>query len=177
LKDINNIINGCIAGNHSSQIELYDRYNKDLFLTSYRIVQNSGEAEDIMQDSFIKLFERIALYKDTPQMAISALRRIAINASIDRLRRKRLEFLEDMTTLSIVNEEDVDFESIEEQSNAIKKAIALLPKGARIVVTLKAVEGYTFEEIAEQLQITSSTVRSQYVRAKQRILNILKDGK
>ena len=171
--DIARIVSGCIAKNRDSQMELYDLYSQALFLTAYRIVQLRDEAEDIVQNSFLKIFDRIEIYESTPKSTIYALKRIAINASIDFVRARRLRFIDDVTHIPEVCEESIDYADIEMKVALIKNAINELPSGSRIIVTLRVIEEYSFEEIATQLQLKSSTVRTQYVRAKKKILTRL----
>lgn len=154
-------------------MELYDLYSQDVFLTAYRIVQLRDEAEDIVQNSFFKIFDRIEVYENSPKSTIYALKRIAINASIDFIRARRLKYIEDITNIPDVCEDGVDYEDVEIKAKLIKNAINELPSGSRLIVTLRIIEEYSFEEIATQLQLKSSTVRTQYVRAKKKILTLL----
>lgn len=171
--DIAKIVSGCIARNRVSQMELYDLYSQDVFLTAYRIVQLRDEAEDIVQNSFLKIFDRIEVYETSPKSTLYALKRIAINASIDFLRTRRLKFIDDITNIPDVCEDNIDYEDVEMKVVLIKSAISELPTGSRVIVTLRIIEEYSFEEIATQLHLKSSTVRTQYVRAKKKILTRL----
>lgn len=173
LNDIETIVIGCIKGSKRSQMELYDRCSQDVFLTAYRIVQLKDEAEDITQNSFLKIFDRIDRYRNSPKSVIYALKRIAINASIDFVRGRRVKFIDDISNIPDLCEDSVDYEDVDIKVAAIKNAINELPNGARMIVTLRIIEEYSFEDIAEQLQMKSSTVRTQYVRAKRKILTLL----
>lgn len=177
MKNIEEIVEGCIKNNSLCQMEFYDQNCSWLLLVVSRIVGRCDEAEDIMQESFIKLFESIPKYKDTPKAVTYALRRIAINASIDCLRRRRIKFVEEDKADTLVSIEENDLESFDFKVEQVKRAIDELPQGYRLIVTLRAVEDMEFEEIARQLHITSSTVRSQYARARGRIIKIINDEK
>lgn len=177
MKNIENIVLGCIRNDRASQLEFYNLYSKDIYYTIYRIIQNSVEAEDIMQNSFLKIFKKIDTYKEKPQIIIYSLKRIAINASIDNLRRRKLSFIEDIEAIPEVIEDEIDYENTEIRANQIKEAMNSLPNGARMILTLRIIEELSFDQIAKQLELKPSTVRTQYVRAKSKILKIIRDEK
>lgn len=155
-------------------MEFYDQNCSWLLVVVSRIVGRCDEAEDIMQESFLKLFECIERYKDTPKAATYALRRIAINASIDYLRRRKIKFVEE-DKAEFVQVENYDLESFDLKIEQVKKAIEALPQGFKLIITLRAVEQMEFEEIAKQLHLAQSTVRSQYARARCKIIKMIKD--
>lgn len=177
MKSIEEIVEGCIKNNSLCQMEFYDQNFSWLLVVVGRIVGRCDEAEDIVQESFIKLFERIEKYKDAPKSAIYALRRIAINASIDCLRRRHVKFVDEDKADDLIVIENDDLERFDFKVEQVKRAIDVLPQGYRLIVTLRAVEQMEFEEIAKQLHITPSTVRSQYVRAKSKIVKMIEDEK
>lgn len=177
MKTIENIVQGCIRNDRSSQLEFYNLYSKDIYYTIYRIIQNSAEAEDIMQNSFLKVFNKIDTYKEKSQVIIYSLKRIAINASIDNLRRRKLNYIEDIENMPDIIDEVAEIENTELRAIQIKEAMNSLPNGARTILTLRIIEELSFDEIAKQLKMKPSTVRTQYVRAKSKILKIVRDEK
>jgi RNA polymerase sigma-70 factor (ECF subfamily) len=175
-KDINyKLIDLCLKGDSKAQFEIYKKYAKAMYNTSFRILKNSAEAEDAMQEGFLRAFQNIHTYSGTVSFG-AWLKKIVINCSLDALRRNKFEF-EDIDNVKIVEgaDDEVDEQSIvSSKVEQVKKAIALLPDGYRIVLTLYLIEGYDHDEIAEISGISASTSRSQLVRARKKLLEILK---
>jgi RNA polymerase sigma-70 factor (ECF subfamily) len=108
----------------------------------------------------------------------SWLKQIVVNKSINVLRKKKL-LLTDMeqgTMAEIVDDDTRDEAEIQMKIQEVRKAIQALPDGYRTVISLYLLEGYDHEEISEILQVAQSTVRTQYIRAKQKLLHLLKQG-
>jgi RNA polymerase sigma factor (sigma-70 family) len=164
----------CKQGDALSYERLYKQYAKAMFNTSLRIVNNVADAEDVLQESFVAAFNLDRF--DYSSTFGAWLKRIVINRSIDLLRRKKIEVIHIDEMSNDVTEEIVEEENIQLKVDEIKKAIAALPDGYRTVLSLALFEGYDHEEIAEILNITGSTVRTQYHRAKQKLLHTLQKG-
>ncbi len=167
-----NIISECKKGNRKAQFEIYNLYYKSMYNASLRIVKNSAEAEDIMQDAFLKAFQNLGYYKE--EVSFGAwLKRIVVNQSIDHLRKRKIEIIpiENELTEKPVNETDADSE-IDDKTKyeEVLSEISKLPEGYRIIITLYLLEGYDHNEIAEILKISSSTSRSQYLRARKKLV-------
>lgn len=168
------LVNRCRRGDSSAQFEIYRLYHRAMYNTSIRIVGDATEAEDIMQDAFFKAFDKINTYRN--EVSFGAwLKRIVVNMALDFVKKRKLPqvSIDEAYVLSDeANEEDYNYspESVEQLMNAIKE----LPEGYRLVVTLFYIEGYSHDEIADMLGITSSTSRSQLVRAKKRLGELLK---
>ncbi len=152
------------------QQELYRLHYRRIYNTCLRIIGDSMDAEEAMHDVFLKLFDHIDHLQDE-EAFYSWSRSITIRTAIDRVRKKKLIF-EPLDNLSITNEE-LD-EKIELSIETIKHELNNLPNGYRIVLSMRLFEEYEFEEIARILQIKESTVRSQYIRGKEKLVNILK---
>ena len=166
------LIDRCRDRDRSAQFEIYGLYYKAMFNTSLRIVKDPGEAEDIMQESFLSAFEKIETYSGTVSFG-AWLKKIVVNRSLDSLKKRRLSFeIIDEKVVPVV-EEDAD-EDIGEKIEEIRQAIMQLPDGFRIVLTFYLLEGYDHDEIGQILNISSSTSRSQYTRARQKLLEMLK---
>jgi RNA polymerase sigma factor (sigma-70 family) len=168
-------IERCRKGDRKAQFEIYRLYFKSMYNTSLRIVKDPQEAEDIMQESFLSAFVKIKTYSGKVSFG-AWLKKIVINNSLDALKKKKLltqELNEEIPEKVIAEEEDdTDFTNIRIED--IMNAVHDLPDGYRIVLSLKLFEGYDHEEIAEILGISSSASRSQFTRAKQKLLLILK---
>ncbi|MFO7844343.1 MAG: RNA polymerase sigma factor [Bacteroidales bacterium] len=170
------IVDRCKSGEQKAQFQLYKLYYKAMYNTCLRIVNDSFEAEDIMQEAFLKAFDKIHSYKG--EVSFGAwLKRIVINHSLDELRKKKLdmESLED--SLYELKEEDkvINEEQTTIKAEEIRYEINHLPEGYRIVLSLYLIEGYDHDEISEILNISSSTSRSQCARAKQKLLKNLQE--
>jgi RNA polymerase sigma factor (sigma-70 family) len=170
------LIDGCKTGDQKAQFQIYKLYYKAMYNTSQRIVNNTMEAEDIMQESFLSAFEKIETYSGTVSFG-AWLKKIVINRSLDSLNRRKAIFedidahsgIKDSSGEDLAQKEEIDFR-VEE----VKQAIERLPDGYRVILSLYLLEGYDHDEISEILSITSSTSRSQLSRAKQKLINELK---
>ena len=145
-----------------------------MYNTSLRIVNDIYEAEDIMQEAFLKAFQSLNTFKAEVNFG-AWLRKIVVNLSLDSLRKHKptfetlLEQEDQYTEESEENEDDKDYR-IEE----IKSEINKLPDGYRIVLSLYLLEGYDHEEIADIMNISPSTSRSQYARSRKKLVENLK---
>lgn len=166
----------CKEGDAQGYERLYRQYAKAMYNTSLRIVNNPADAEDVLQESFVAAFKLDQF--DYSSTFGAWLKRIVINKSIDLLRKRKWQVihLED-SPLELMDEETIaDEEHLQLKVEAIKKAVAALPDGYRTVISLSLFEGYDNDEIAGILNITESTVRTQYHRARQKLLHTLKKG-
>ena len=170
------LIDGCKTGDQKAQFQIYKLYYKAMFNTSLRIVSDTMEAEDIMQEAFLSAFEKIETYSGTVSFG-AWLKKIVINRSLDSLNRKKAIFEDIDTHVGIKDssgEEIALKEEIDVRVEEVKQAIERLPDGYRIILSLYLLEGYDHDEISEILSITSSTSRSQLSRAKQKLVGELK---
>ena len=171
-----NLIDGCKSGDQKAQFQIYKLYYKAMYNTSLRIVSDTMEAEDIMQESFLSAFEKIDSYSG--QVSFGAwLKKIVINRSLDALNKQKAIFEDidehyELNYSSVDEEEDLD--GMDVKIEVLKKAIDNLPDGYRIILSLYLLEGYDHDEIGNILNISSSTSRSQLSRAKQKLLTQLK---
>ena len=148
-----------------------------MFNTSLRIVNDTAEAEDIMQESFLDAFKRLDSYAGEGSFG-SWLKRIVINNSLDSLRKEKdsISIEEEALDFPEIIEESMEYE-IHLQVSEVKQAITKLPEDYRIVLTLFLLEGYDHEEISEILNISNNLSRTRFVRAKQKLLSILKESR
>ncbi len=171
------LVERCRQGDRRSYGELYQKYSKAMYNTSLRIVNHTADAEDVLQESFVDAFAAIEsfAYKSTFG---AWLKRIVINKSINSLRKRKMEIIdiEKTSALHIPEEDSFDEEGLKYKVEEIKKAVKELPNGYRTVISLHLFEGYDQEEIAEILQISHATVRTQYMRAKHKLLSLIKEG-
>ena len=166
------IIDQCLQGNGKAQFQLYRLYHKTMYSVSLRILNNEAEAEDVMQEAFLSAFRKLDTYRG--EVSFGAwLKKIVINRSLDYLKKKKIRFEEmDEKTNEI---SDLDTKYKEVNVELIKKAIRELPDGYRVVLSLYLIEGYSHEEISQILGISNSASRTQYLRAKNKLRERLKD--
>jgi RNA polymerase sigma factor (sigma-70 family) len=171
------LVEKCKQGNRKSYAEIYQKYAKAMYNTSLRIVNNTGDAEDILQDAFVDAFASLDTFQYRSTFG-AWLKKIVINKSINHLRKKKMELIDiDKTAVGeLPQDETLDEKDIQFKVEEIKKAVKLLPNGYRTVLTLYLFEGYDHEEIAEILRVSHATVRTQYMRAKQKLVGIIKQG-
>ena len=145
-----------------------------MFGSAIRILKNREEAEDVVQDSFIKGFEKIHQLQDEANLG-GWLKRIVVNKSLDVARnRKKIVFTD--VTLMLENEPEEIIDEIEPNVSIdfIKECINKLKEKYRIILVLYMIEDYNHREIGELLGINESTVRNQYKRGKEQLLILLK---
>ncbi len=165
------LIAGCLRGEAGAQEELYHRYSKAMLNTSYRIVGSQETAEDVLQESFVEVFNKIQSFRG--ESTIGAwIKRITINKSINHLKKQRLQ-LEEMGEEHEPVQEEASFD-MNLDIQKVKDAILKLPKGFRTVFNLYLLEGYDHQEISQILNISESTSKSQYKRAKDKMRELLK---
>lgn len=171
------LVERCKQRDSRSYGELYQKYSKAMYNTSLRIVNNTGDAEDVLQEAFTDAFSSIASFQYKSTFG-AWLKKIVINKSINHLRKKKMDLVDmEKTNVGHLPEEDsLDEKDIQLKVQEIKKAVKLLPNGYRTVLSLYLFEGYDQEEIAEILRVSHATVRTQYMRAKQKLLNLIKQG-
>ena len=173
------LIDRCRKNDPKAQMELYKLYYKAMYNTCVRIIKDEMLAEDVMQEAFLMVFEKIATYKG--QSTFGAwLKRVVINKTLDELKKKKIAFnsFEDSSEVLLIQEpessSDHEAELIQ-KINSVKMALNYLPDGYRVVLSLYLFEGYDHEEISHILKISESTARSQLTRAKQKLLNVLNE--
>ncbi len=166
------LIEGCRKGKRDAQLALYKQFAQRLYIACLRIVGNSGEAEEAMQDAFLKIFTRIDQYKDY-QCFEALITQIAVHTAIDYVRRQNPEWEELSDNYAAPESDGPDEEEIQYSVKLIKEATQKLPAGYRVILSLYLFEGYDMEEIASILHIQPPSVRSQYLRAKRKLLDII----
>ena len=170
------LLDGCKVGDQRAQFQIYKLYYKAMYNTSVRIVTDTMEAEDVMQESFLAAFEKIDTYSGTVSFG-AWLKKIVVNRSLDALNKRKAVF-EDIESHAGIRDESPEesnrYEEIDVRVEAVKEAIEKLPDGYRVILSLYLLEGYDHDEIADILKINSSTSRSQLSRAKQKLIGELK---
>lgn len=160
-------------GDRKTQYKLYSLYVNAMFNVSIRMVKSKEDAEDILQDSFVEAFKNLNNFRYESTFG-SWLKRIVINKSINHLKLKRVPLvaMDDYDNwIPEQEEEEVNEEHLDVSS--IKAAIKLLPEGYQTIINLYLIEGYDHVEIGEILGISTSTSKSQYHRAKKKLIGLM----
>lgn len=148
-----------------------------MYNTSLRIVNHTGDAEDILQEAFADAFRSLEEFNYKSTFG-AWMKRIVINKSINQLRKRKIDLIDiEKTNAGYLPEEECpDEKDLQLKVEDIKKTVRLLPNGYRTVLSLYLFEGYDQEEIAEILRVSHATVRTQYMRAKQKLIHLLNQG-
>jgi len=169
------IIEKCKQNNRKAQLQLYNQYCDGMFVVAKRYVKDSFEAEDIVQESFIKAFSKLHQYK--AEVTFGAwLKRIVINKSIDLLKSKKQNLLKlEEVHLKVIDSSYEDEWLVDDAItlNEVKDAINTLPDKYQYVVMLFLMEGYDHKEIAQILNITEVASRTQLSRGKTKLKELL----
>jgi RNA polymerase sigma factor (sigma-70 family) len=170
------LVQQCIDGDTMAYRLLYNRYAKAMYNTALRIVNRTADAEDILQESFIDAFDQLKKFQNKSTFG-AWLKQIVVFKSISFLKKQKMIITEiEEGTEKLKDDIQEDEDEIKYTVKVIKQAVKQLPDGYRTVLSLYLFEGYDHEEIAEILQTAKSTVRTQYIRAKQKLLHIVKKG-
>jgi RNA polymerase sigma factor (sigma-70 family) len=163
---------GCIKNNATAQEELYHRFSPRMLGVCYRFAKNREDAEDMLQEGFIKVFTQLHQYRNEGALE-GWIRRIVVHTCINVLKKNKkfADSVDIMHANGIRIKEDM-IPSIM-QAKQVVECIRLLPLGYRTVLNLYAIEGFSHKEIGDLLEIGESTSRSQYTRAKAMLEDIL----
>ena len=169
-----NVVEKCKANDRAAQLQLYRKYCDGMFVVANRFVKNADDAEDVLQESFIKAFQKIHQYKG--EVTFGAwLKRIVVNKSIDFLKTKKDKVSIDEQDMQVVAEDDNWNVSAVISIDEVRLAIDQLQEKYKYVVLMFLVEGYDHQEIAEVLNISSSACRTRLSRGKNQLKELLKE--
>ena len=159
------IVDGCRRGDGSAQRRLYELFAPKMLAVCHRYARRSGDAEDMLQDAFVKVFQNIQRYDDRGSLE-GWIRRIVVNTAIDHLRKHKYQLQESEVNDAVHEEAHVEDALDQLETEFLFEVIQSLPDGYRMIFNLYAIEGFSHAEIGEQLGINESTSRSQYTRAR-----------
>jgi RNA polymerase sigma factor (sigma-70 family) len=167
------LIKGCVRRERTAQKRLYEQFSPKMYTICCRYVKNAMEAEDVLVTAFTKILDRIDQYKFEGSFE-GWVRRVVVNEALTYLRRNRSMYLE--TELEEADREP-DYSSLSDHLEAedLLRMIQELPSGYRIVFNLYAIDGYSHKEIADQLNISENTSKSQLSRARVYLQKVLAD--
>ncbi len=166
------ILKGCLKNDSVAQKELYNRYSSKMLAVCYRFAPNREDAEDMLQEGFIKVFLQVHSFENRGSFE-GWIRRIIVHTCINILKKnKKFNDSVDIIHATGLYTREESIPAIM-QAKQVVECIRLLPIGYRTVLNLYALEGYSHREISELLNIEESTSRSQYTRAKSMLEDIL----
>ncbi len=165
----------CKQGSKKACFELYRLYSKAMLNVAFRIVGSIDEAEDVLQDAFLDAFNRVKDFRQETTFGLW-LKQIVVHRAINLLRKRKLEMVElgEDQLENVADEESADDEELQYKVAQVKEAMKELPDGYRVVLSLYLLEGYDHEEIGQVLNISENTSRTQFLRAKRKLNEILK---
>lgn len=161
------LIEQCLAQNRLAQKELYDRYKTAMYTLAYRMCNDFGLADEVLQDAFLQIFRYLHTFRQESTLG-AWIKTIVVRTAYKKIKRSvYFEPLDNQLTPSIEwgNELDTDY---------LEQAIQSLPAGYRSVFTLVEIEGYTHRETGELLGISEGTSKSQLYHAKRKLRELLK---
>lgn len=166
------LVKECVSGNTIAQKKFYDLFAKKMMGVCLRYTNNIEEAQDVLQDGFIKIFNKLHDFESKGSLE-GWVRRIMVNTALDHYRRNK-KHQNDVEVDAVsykLEKSDFIVESI--TADDLLKIVQSIPEGYRVVFNLFAIEGYSHKEIAERLGVTESTSKSQYSRAKSLLRKLL----
>lgn len=165
MEDFKPIISDCIAGDQKAMAKLYRMFAPKMFGVCLRYAKDSTEAEDTLQEGFIKVFTNLKFFRDDGSFE-GWIRRIMINLSLEKIRKKHLLYpVEDVSVFDTINISDDVMAKL--SADDLMKLIQELPPRYQLVFNLYVVEGMSHEEIASEMSITQGTSKSNLARARE----------
>lgn len=164
MLDNRELIEACIKGDRVAQRNLYDLFSRRMYVVCLRYTKSQQEAEDVLQDSFIKVFKNLKGYRGDSRLDYW-IKRIVINTALNS-QRKKLYMYPMVDIDDVKNDFDHNKAFSNFQMEELLKMIKELPTGCQTVFNLFAIEGYSHKEIAEMLEVSEGTSKSQFARAR-----------
>ncbi|MBW8684845.1 RNA polymerase sigma factor [Chitinophaga rhizophila] len=169
------LVSRCKKGDTLAFRELYNAYSGAMYNICLRMTGNPADAEDTLQEAFMQVFKNLERLENAGSVT-AWIKRIVVNHCLSHLRRKKVYF-EEVDNIDVEEETIVDEGDFAWTVAAIKDAIHVLPNGYRTVLNLYLFEEYSHKEIASMLDISESTVKTQYMRAKDKVRQIIQQKK
>ncbi len=168
------IVEACKRNDRQAQFRLYDLYSQAMYNICLRMLNDVEEAQDVLQNSFIDVFTKLNYFKYKSSVG-AWIRRVVVNNCINHLKKRRLELVPLESYHHPEVEEATDATYCDLDVEKVKQGVRQLPDGYRAVLTLYLFEGYDHIEIAEIMNISVSTSKSQYNRAKKRLRELMSE--
>ncbi|MEY5047303.1 MAG: hypothetical protein RLZZ175_662 [Bacteroidota bacterium] len=171
-QSLDTIISACKRNDRKAQKAIYETYANRMLAICMRYVKSRQDAEDVLQEGFLKIFDQINTFRNEGSFE-GWMKRIFVGLAIDNFRKnKNIDLNDSLENVDFQNDENI-YSKFSAQE--IINSIAELPDGFRMIFNLYAIEGFTHKEIAEKLSISEGTSKSQFARAKMKLISLLKD--
>lgn len=169
---INQLLEGCKTGDTKAQFAIYKLYYKAMYNTAFRILNDSFEAEDVMQESFLSAFTKLDSFSGRVTFG-SWLKKIVINNSITALKKyHKFETVPlEKVAISAIEEDCSNYSELD--VSAVLNKLATLKNNYKVALTLNLIEGYDCEEIAQIMDISYENTRTTISRAKNKLRQLL----
>lgn len=170
------LLKQCKVQNRKACIAFYDMFYKNVYNSCLRILNDEMEAEEVMQDTFIKVFQTLDHFSGDKNNMLAYLQKIAIHKSINIIKKQKKYLFTPLNEESddLIEVAEDNSTAIEFQIKKVKECIKQLPEGYKLILNLHLIEGMDYEAIAASLNIKTSSVRSQYTRAIKKLKKLLK---
>jgi RNA polymerase sigma factor (sigma-70 family) len=165
MTDYRKLVKDCLKGRLPAQRELYEHFAETMLGVCYRYTRSIRDAEDVLQEGFVKVFHCLHQYKEEGELG-AWIRRIMVNTALNFLKRNRKYREEMFFTEEYLHPVTNDDPALRMNAKELADLIRQLPHGYQVIFNLHAVEGYSHVEIGEMLGISDGTSRSQYARAR-----------
>lgn len=167
------LIRACLKGKRKAQFQLYELHKVYLFGICMRYAKNKTEAEDILQEGFYSILKNLKSFKNNSSLK-TWMHRIMVNSALMHIRKYHKISFETLETLNLKQYEISGYSFSEsDRAESILKILQKLPEAHRTVFSLKAIDGFSFKEISEQLNVNEATLRSHYHRARKQLQEML----
>ena len=170
MTDYQQLVKDCLKGKATAQQKLYDLYAEQMLGICYRYTKSLADAEDVLQEGFVKVFKYLHQYRSDGELG-AWIRRIMVNTAINYLKQNSKYQYDLSFTDPALHPVSEDNPQVYMQAKELANLVRQLPTGYQTVFNMHAVEGYTHVEIGEILVINEGTSRSQYMRAMKLMIN------
>jgi len=174
-QQIEDLLEACKHSDSKAQLEIYNRYYKAMYNTALRIVHNPDDAEDVMQEAFIKAFEKLDSFQGNATFG-AWLKRITVNESIAWLRKRKNQVCLD-ESMPLTEPQETSDDTRDWEVKQVIKAMNMLKDNYRIAISLYYIEGFDYEEMMQILGISYANARTLVSRAKEKLKNIIREMK
>jgi RNA polymerase sigma factor (sigma-70 family) len=163
--DDQKLVRDCLKGKLQAQKQLYEKYAEQMLGICYRYTRSIRDAEDVLQEGFVKVFHHLGQYKQEGELG-AWIRRIMVNTALNYLKRNRKYQEEMYFTEEYMHPVTTEDPEVRLHAKELADLVRQLPQGYQVIFNLHAIEGYTHVEIGQMLGISDGTSRSQYARAR-----------
>jgi RNA polymerase sigma-70 factor (ECF subfamily) len=170
---MNEIIEKCLKGNREAQYRLYEHFAAQMLGVCYRYTRSMEDAEDVLQEGFIKVFKNLHQYRNHADLS-AWIRKIMVNTALTYLNkhnRYKKEMLIDDIAVHPISDDNPE---VKLNAKELADTIRELPLNYQTIFNLIAIEGYNYDEVCNLLELNINTARSQYSRARTMLINLLK---